>query len=143
MTKSRHYDSRVHKPVKTMVEGIEFDSEFEANVYRHIRMLFPKELVTCHEPLLVLPESAHFPALHWRCDFKLTLPNQKSPYYIEAKGVNERSFKLTLQALSFTNPKALESLLVVHPDIGIKIGRTIRTVDIHILYQFLQRLRTQ
>lgn len=139
---ARRYDSRVHKPVKTLVEDITFDSGFEANVYRHIRMLYPKEYITCHEPILLLPESAHFPALSWRCDFKLSLPWKRHPFYIEAKGVNDRSFKLTLQILSFTAPEIIENLLVVHPDIGIKIGRTVETINIHILYQLLQRFRS-
>ncbi len=118
------------------------DSEWEANVYRHIRMVFPKEAVRCHEPILVLPESPHFPALNWKCDFQVAVPGRSHPLLIEAKGVLTRELKLILQAIAHSNPTAIENLIIVHSEIGVKMGRTLRTVNIHVLYQTLLAIKS-
>ncbi|MBW4473257.1 MAG: hypothetical protein KME45_23215 [Stenomitos rutilans HA7619-LM2] len=138
---ARTYDGRVRKPVKELVEGIQFDSQFEAQVYRHLRMLFPKEQITCHEAVPILPETPYFKGRDWKCDFKVTLPNRWQPIYVEAKGVNTAEFKLLLQTLGYTNASVIQNLLVVHSEIGIKLGKTIQTVNIHHMYQYLLRFK--
>lgn len=138
---SKHYDGRARKAVKTVVEGVTLDSEWEANVYRHLLKLFDQEYIICHSPINVLPASKHFPVLNWRCDFQLLLPWRKTPLYIEAKGVCDDKFKVLMQTLSYTKPHVIDNLIVVHSECNHRIGTTIRTVDIHTMYQFLQRLK--
>lgn len=111
---------------KVVVEGITFDSELEASVYRNLRYFFPSAVILCHESLLICDESPGFDSLSWRIDFIVHMNNKTA--YVEAKGVIEPHLRLLLRMVEHYLPHVFDRLVLVGS--SAKIGRKIRVVPI-------------
>lgn len=78
-------------------EGIKFDSRWELTVYMFLRGYIPKDNILIHQKILIKPESKHYRARYWNCDFMLKWNNKI--LLIEAKGYPTKDFKRQLQLI--------------------------------------------
>lgn len=104
----------VHRPPEyTRKSYIFFPSELECDVYRELRKYFPDRCISRQIKLLIKPATNDYPALHWKCDFKVVKPDNGDYMLIEAKGMITREFIRNVQYLNLFMPMDYERLLFV------------------------------
>lgn len=105
------------KPQHTRIDGILFDSSFEASVYKRLRAISECDLEVQH-PVLLKPETAHFKAQYWACDFnaQILFDNKQHPILFEAKGLITSEFKRICAQLEYYCPTYYGWIVVVFPD---------------------------
>lgn len=103
---------------------IYFDSTFECEVYRKLICLVGCENVKVQIPLQIKPPTSNYPAIHWRCDFRILKPSHPREYInVEAKGIPTREFKRNLQYLELFSPDEFSRLMI------IQCGKNIQSID--------------
>jgi hypothetical protein len=100
--------------VKTLVNGILFDSKLESATYERLLTLFPSPQfnIKTQFPIEVKPRSQGFPSIFWKVDFCI-LENDKPILYVEAKGTLTRDFKLLMKFLEYRDPILYSKIILV------------------------------
>jgi hypothetical protein len=96
-----------------------FHSALEFKLYNEFLKFIPRDKVLRQVPLLYKPQTGVYPALVWKVDFGIVLPDEET-LYIEAKGgwilgdsSAKAEFQHKLQFLEFANHRAWENLFLV------------------------------
>ena len=128
------------KPQKVMMEGIQFDSLFEADVYSYLLSVIPKSRILTHESIKLLDASDDFNELRWKCDFTVLSPDYSNRIYVEAKGLKTDSFLLLLRLIRESRPEIFSSLLLVMGHSGVKYGKSMKSLNITQMMRILTSL---
>lgn len=98
----------------TKSEGFTYiDSTLELQVYRILRQYFGEINIKIHPTIPVKPATDTFPAINWEVDFKVNLPLERQPLYIEAKGLINSDFHFNIPFLEYCYPETFKRLIVV------------------------------
>lgn len=95
--------------------GIQFDSNFELQVYRELTKLTemrPHTRIDVHHTLPLKPASKHYKAIDYVVDFAVLIAG-RSAIYIEAKGVITDDFILRMKMLDYFYPVIHDRLILV------------------------------
>lgn len=105
------------KAKHTTMDGITFDSAFEAAVYRQLKRVRYVDVDRQYK-VTIKPPSPNFPAKFWGCDFIVQpeLPSNELFLLVEAKGLITSEFINSMQLLELTDPQEYSLLLIVFPD---------------------------
>lgn len=123
---SRQYDSWDSFP--KYPDSIYFGSAYELHIYKKLLSL-PGVRVERQVKILLKPETTHYPARYWKCDFKVLDETNPARYLlVEAKGLVTREFKLMLQDLEFFNYLDWRRLLIVSAK-ATKVDRQLWTME--------------
>lgn len=112
---------------------IYFASTLELDLFLVLSREFSRDRIVLQVELMVKPETILYPALFWRCDFRVYgAPRSGVRNYVnvEAKGFKTEEFRLKLQFLELYNPTEYERLVLIGGQKPLKIDSQQQTVDI-------------
>lgn len=135
------------KATKRVINGIEFDSIFESEVYKRMHSFIRVKgfNIDVHCKVPVFPKTSNYKPEFWRIDF--CLKNGNNYLFIEAKGQPQTHQRLKhhIRGLDLFNKSVHDNLLIVLPDSQKKelsrLNKTIKVPVIHLaqLNNFLKR----
>lgn len=104
------------KPKHTKVDGKNFDSIFESQVYLQLRAI-PELSIDCQSPVHLKKKTLRFPAIYTRLDFFVrSMINHLDWAYVEAKGAISADFIRNVKYIEANDARVFERTLIVFPD---------------------------
>lgn len=103
---------------KITVDGVTYDSKFEAKVGAILLEYFPREQIEVHQRAVIKPACNYFKARTMSIDFLILDKKDEPLLWVEAKGYSRRDFKLNLETLAYFNPYVFQRLLIVFESKG-------------------------
>lgn len=119
-----------------------FASTFEYRVYKCLREVVDPKLIHLQVPLLIKHASKKYPAIFWRCDFRVYRSRNTTNEYlnIEAKGEATKEFKRALKYLEWFSHNDYERLLIVSDTESAKIDSHFKALSTSSLGETLKKL---
>jgi hypothetical protein len=104
-----------YNAVKAKLNGITFDSHFEALVYEHLVHLFGNDRIICQQPYTVIEPAKYFPMVQYYVDFLVKSNSGLHPLLVEAKGCMTTDWLLKYKLLWEKHPVIAKNLIVIFP----------------------------
>lgn len=117
-----------YKACRSVYDGYLWDSNLELDFYKRLQIATTYNktsgvIVTVKPSILVKPDCDVFPAIRWRCDFRLT--SGKRHINIEVKGFLTRDFWAMFRMLEITNPHEFRKTYIAteNPEVKNKCAK--------------------
>lgn len=119
-----------------------FASIFEYRVYQALIEITHPNLISLQVPILIKHASKNYPAIFWKCDFRIYKNHYDKNEYIniEAKGVATKEFKRILKYMDWFSSINHQRLLVVGEGKPVSIDSCVKTCSVTSMTKALKAM---